>query len=57
MATNKKGQAVITQGRSGGGGQQSAGTKNRGQSGKGSGGNQKTDQGGKIGGQGGGGKR
>jgi hypothetical protein len=57
MATNKKGKAVKTQGRSGGGGQQSAGTKKRGQSGKASGGNQKANQGGKVGGQGGAGKK
>jgi len=60
MATNKKSKAVKavkTQGRSGGGGQQSAGTKKRGQSGKASGGNQKPGQGGKIGGQGGAGKK
>ena len=57
MATNKKGKATKTQGRSGGGGQQSGGTKKRGQSGKASGGNQKANQGGKIGGQGGGKKK
>lgn len=55
MATNKlKKTGKSLQGGQGGGGQQSKGVKKRGESGKASGGNQKPNQGGKVGRKGGG---